>query len=230
MSTYYKENGQTVYRIAAARMTYEKSDGTIGEVTLAGGGGGSTAWADITGKPAFIGAGSSAALARTAITAAASGANGDITSLTGLTTPLSRAQGGTGTNTMDDYKLALGIPWANDTLILPISALDNNFLSNIRALSASTTGKPAAATEKSTVVTYAVQGTDGQQVVYSATGNDMWLRSYNPGTSTWRAWNKVVTQETVASVAALGAPSGTAATDIASLYAKVNALLAALKA
>lgn len=37
-----------------------------------------------------------AALARTALSAAASGANSDITSLTGLTTPLSAAQGGTG--------------------------------------------------------------------------------------------------------------------------------------
>jgi hypothetical protein len=39
------------------------------------------------------------AAARTAIAAAASGANSDITSLTGLTTPLSVAQGGTGANT-----------------------------------------------------------------------------------------------------------------------------------
>jgi hypothetical protein len=40
--------------------------------------------------------GTSASAARTNLSAAASGANGDITSLTGLTTPLSGAQGGTG--------------------------------------------------------------------------------------------------------------------------------------
>ena len=40
-----------------------------------------------------------AAAARIAMGAAASGANSDITSLTGLTTPLTRAQGGTGSNT-----------------------------------------------------------------------------------------------------------------------------------
>lgn len=42
-----------------------------------------------------------AAAARIAMGAAASGANSDITSLTGLTTPLSTAQGGTGRNTTE---------------------------------------------------------------------------------------------------------------------------------
>jgi len=41
----------------------------------------------------------STAAARAALSAAAAGANSDITSLSGLTTPLSRAQGGTGTGT-----------------------------------------------------------------------------------------------------------------------------------
>lgn len=50
-----------------------------------------------TGIGLFTAASTSAA--RSALSAAASGANSDITSLSGLTTPLSRAQGGTGTGT-----------------------------------------------------------------------------------------------------------------------------------
>lgn len=46
--------------------------------------------------------------ARTAIAAAASGANSDITSLSGLTTPLSVAQGGTGSGTASGARTNLG--------------------------------------------------------------------------------------------------------------------------
>lgn len=49
-----------------------------------------------------------AALARTSLSAAASGANTDITSLGGLTTALSVAQGGTGATTAADAKTSLG--------------------------------------------------------------------------------------------------------------------------
>jgi len=48
------------------------------------------------------------AAARSAITAAASGANSDITSLTGLTTPLSVAQGGTGSANASGARTNLG--------------------------------------------------------------------------------------------------------------------------
>ncbi|WP_055128530.1 hypothetical protein [Pseudomonas mediterranea] len=51
----------------------------------------------------------SAAAGRTAITAAASGANSDITSLTGLTTALSVSQGGTGGNTQATARTGLGL-------------------------------------------------------------------------------------------------------------------------
>lgn len=46
--------------------------------------------------------------ARTNLSAAASGANSDITSLTGLTTPLSVAQGGSGLATIPQYNVLLG--------------------------------------------------------------------------------------------------------------------------
>ena len=49
-----------------------------------------------------------AAVARASIGAAASGANADITSLTGLTTPISVAQGGTGQTTYTNGQLLIG--------------------------------------------------------------------------------------------------------------------------
>lgn len=49
-----------------------------------------------------------AAAARTALAAAASGANADITSLTGLTTPISVSRGGTGATTAAASRTALG--------------------------------------------------------------------------------------------------------------------------
>lgn len=51
-----------------------------------------------------------AAAARASMSAAASGANSDITSLTGLTTPLSVAQGGTASATAADARTALAVP------------------------------------------------------------------------------------------------------------------------
>ena len=59
--------------------------------------------ANVTGTVAVANGGTgatTAALARTSLSAAASGANGDITSLTGLATALSVAQGGTGASTL----------------------------------------------------------------------------------------------------------------------------------
>ena len=52
--------------------------------------------------------GTTQATARAALAAAASGANSDITSLTGLTTPISIAQGGTGQTTATAARNALG--------------------------------------------------------------------------------------------------------------------------
>ena len=61
-----------------------------------------------TGIGSAVFTASTTAAARAAIAAAASGANSDITSLTGLTTPLSVAQGGTGSNTAGGARTSLG--------------------------------------------------------------------------------------------------------------------------
>ena len=89
-----KVTGQTGVTVPAGRRTVVYNDGTdVGAqvtfltslvlgtaLSIASGGTGAT----------------SASAARTALSAAASGANSDITSLSGLTTPLTTAQGGTG--------------------------------------------------------------------------------------------------------------------------------------
>lgn len=70
------------------------------------------------------------AIARTAMTAAKSGANSDITSLTGLTTPLSVAQGGSGAATLSGYVFGNGtaaftavatIPFSDITGTVPVN-------------------------------------------------------------------------------------------------------------
>lgn len=58
---------------------------------------------------ALLGTASNVAALRTNIGAAKSGANGDITSLTGITTPLGTTMGGTGSNTAAGARTALGI-------------------------------------------------------------------------------------------------------------------------
>lgn len=61
-----------------------------------------------TGIGSSVFTASTTAAARSAIAAAASGANSDITSLSGLTTPLSVAQGGTGSGTASGARTNLG--------------------------------------------------------------------------------------------------------------------------
>jgi hypothetical protein len=80
---------------AGNRALYSTSSSalTAGTLPVAAGGTGST----------------SASSARSALSAAASGANSDITSLTGLTTPLSVAQGGTASTTTGGIRTTIGL-------------------------------------------------------------------------------------------------------------------------
>lgn len=76
--------------------------------------------------------------ARTSLGAAASGANSDITSLSGLTTPLSVAQGGTGANTLTNGGVLLG----SGTGAISATAV----LTNGQLLIGDGTGDPTVAT------------------------------------------------------------------------------------
>lgn len=90
-------------------------------------------------------AATTAAGARTAIGAAASGANSDITSLTGLTTALSVAQGGTGATTASTALSALGAPrvlTVNTTAVGNVGGGEDDLMSyTLPANSLSTNGQ-----------------------------------------------------------------------------------------
>lgn len=216
MSTYYRLSGQTAYHIAAARVTYEKSDGSIGELNMAGGG--STDWADITNKPAtyppivglganqakpgnwacawgdiiekpaVIATGSTQAAARTSILAAASGANSDITSLTALSTPLSAAQGGTGVATLALLASGLNIEAFLPGIAPTISNLDSWVAGGIRSLTTSTTGRPTG-TVAGDLVMNIVSATRAAQIAFLTGTNNLAYRTYNG--SAWGAWQNV---------------------------------------
>jgi hypothetical protein len=91
---------------------------------------------------------SNAATTRANISAAKSGANSDITSLTGLTTPLSTAQGGTGAGVLTGYRYANGSGADTASTTIPYSALtgtaSSGANSNITSLTGLTTALPVS--------------------------------------------------------------------------------------
>ena len=103
------------------------TSGVTGTLAIANGG---TAATTATGARTALGAAASGALASSGITgAAASGANSDITSLTGLTTPLSSSQGGTGTTTGVTQIQPISASVGSSALTISASALSLDFRS-----------------------------------------------------------------------------------------------------
>ena len=109
------QNARAIYYCTGAQIVKaDTSSGLPFPVVIAQGGTGATTATDAltnlggttVGKAVFVA--TSESVGRTAILAAASGANSDITSLTGLTTPLTVAQGGTGQSTYTNGQLLIG--------------------------------------------------------------------------------------------------------------------------
>ena len=120
------QNARSIYYCTGSQIV--KADTSTGlpiPVVIAQGGTGATTATDaltnlggtVVGKAVFTAASESAA--RAAILAAASGANGDITSLSGLTTPLSVEQGGTELTTLTANAVIIGNGTAAPTFVAP---------------------------------------------------------------------------------------------------------------
>ena len=119
------------------------TSGVTGTLPIASGG---TAATTAAGARTALGAAASGALASSGITgAAASGANSDITSLTGLTTPLSASQGGTGTTTGVTQIQSISASVGSSALTISASALSLDFRSTAAGSGTVTkvTGTPA---------------------------------------------------------------------------------------
>lgn len=144
-------------------------------------------WTTISGKPAVVAGGTTQATARTSIAAAASGANSDITSLTGVTTPLTVAQGGTGVNTLELLGEALNIQAFLPGLAPTISNIDTWTSGGIRALTTSTVGRPTG-TANGDIVMALVTATNAAQFAFLMTTGNLVYRVF---TTSWQPWQNV---------------------------------------
>jgi len=127
-----------------------------------------------------------AAVARASIGAAASGANSDITSLTGLTTPISVAQGGTGATTAGTALINLGGTSVGIGVFTAVNAAAGR-----ASISAAASGANADITSLSALTTpiTVVQGgtgqttyTNGQLLIGNTTGNTLTKTTLTAGT------------------------------------------------
>ncbi|MBN3812229.1 hypothetical protein [Paraburkholderia sp. Ac-20347] len=143
---------------------------------------------------------STAATARSNLGTAASGANSDITSLTGLTTPLSLTQGGTGATTAAAAQTSLGLGTAA-TYATGTSGSTVPLLSGANTWSAaqtfSSTITPTGGITGRTSGAAAASGIVGQPVNVTTTGTSLTTATAANCTSlsiaagTWLVWGQV---------------------------------------
>lgn len=200
MSTYYKNgNLQTIYRIAASRVTYERADGSIGELNLEGGGGLSD-WDTLANKPAVIAAGATAADALGVIGALPANVtglaahNGNLDATTAFVcTPIggSTLQRMTTAQLLSAFRLALGLEWINTDTLPVISNLNTLAVSRIGRVDAATVGVPNAQMVGAVALSFydAGSNTGSQLLIGGSSSSYMWTRAWEG--STYRSWRQV---------------------------------------
>jgi hypothetical protein len=129
----------------------------------------------------------SAAAARTALSAAGTGANSDITSITGLTTPLTVAQGGTGASTSATAAFALKGANADITSITGLTTALTVAQGGTGVTTSTGTGAGVHAV--SPTLTTPDLGTPSAVVLTNATGTSS---SLNAGIGVGQTWTNVI--------------------------------------
>ena len=158
---------------SAAGTTVQLAAGTSGYI-LKSNGAAAPAWLS-TLPVANGGTGSTtAAAARTALGAAASGANSDITSLTGLTTDLSIAQGGTGASTAAAARTALGAAASGaNSDITSLTGLTTDL-----SVAQGGTGTSTGSITGTTALTFTAGGTDQDVTLSPSTTGELVMNGY----------------------------------------------------
>jgi hypothetical protein len=180
-----------VSTFSAGTTGFTPSTGTSGAVTLAG-----------TLAVANGGTGATTAgTARSNLSAAASGSNSDITSLSGLTTALSVVQGGTGQTTFTDGQLLIGNSSGNTLTKATLTAGANVTITN--AGGSITIAASGGGTGSGTVNS----GTSGQLTYYASTGTAVSGLTTGTGVTTALGVNTGSSGAFVVNGGALGTPS-----------------------
>lgn len=147
MATYYNPDSNVpndvVFQIAASRVQLIDSSGVITDLPTA-----AVTWSTLSGKPAVIASGATVAAARSSISAAASGANGDITSFTALALSTGSFTGGADKVTLHVGGTLVTVTMSQLIAFLQAAGILTNTKPQIAALTSSSTAADIVAALK----------------------------------------------------------------------------------